>query len=793
MLASYKWLCELAGFSPSPGELEEKLTFSGIEVAGVTHRSSEFENIVIAKVVEKKAHPDSKKLSLVQVDDGTKVWPVVCGASNCPVAGGVVVLAKEGARFGELVIEPRKVGGYESFGMLCSEEELNLGPESDGIIVLDDLDVPLGTPIVEALDLEDWIFELEVTPNRPDALYHRGLAREMCLLFDKPFAPPKRASAPEAEGKTEDAVTVEVQSPAGCPRYSASVMENVTVKMSPFALRYRLHNIGIRPISNLVDMTNAILMEFGQPLHAFDLDKIEGRKIIVRQANAGEKMKTLDELERTFSSEDLLICDAGKPVAVAGVMGGLETEVTNETKNILIECACFNPSSVRKTSKKLKLSSESSYRFERGVDPNHEVEVLAAANAMVAELAGGIALKGIADNYPTPVKPIEVLFRPARYTQIMGHTVAPAEMARLLKGLGAGVAPNGDNFDVAIPTHRPDMEREIDLIEEVARLSGMNQIEAVLPQIQCQIPQRADFENAKRAKETLASLGLMESLTYSFVQRETLSALGYGEQVVEIANPLNAQRAAMRTTLLAGLLENLKRTRSRYMDSFAQFEVAKTYHPKGETLPQEVVRVAAVMDGDFPQWVNEPRRKYDFYDIKGVVTQFSQSMTGQVPVLSALTGHTAIHPKRGLSISIGGNTVGVMGEIHPAVLKELKLGRGAVAFEMDLAALCASTKMSAAVPLSEFPPMTRDVAVVADENQDVGPVLDSYAAAGGDLVAAVRLFDVYRGEHLAADKKSIAFSVQYRSCDKTLTDKEVDMTHQKAVSTICEKYSLQLR
>ena len=793
MLASYKWLCELAGFSPSPKELEEKFTFSGLEVAGVTHRFSEFDNIVIAKVVEKEAHPDSRKLSLVKVDDGTSVWPVVCGAANCPTAGGMVVLAKAGARFGDLVIEPRKVGGYESFGMLCSEEELNLGPESDGIIVLTDVDVALGTPVVDALDLEDWIFELEVTPNRPDALYHRGLAREMCLLFGKPFAPVARVAAPVAARNTADVIGVEVQNASACQRYAASVVENVTVKPSPFALRYRLHNLDIRPISNLVDMTNAILMEFGQPLHAFDLDKLSGKRIVVRNAVESEEMKTLDELERRFLASDLLICDGEKPVAVAGVMGGLDTEVTNETTSVLIECACFSPSSVRKTSKRLKLSSESSYRFERGVDPNHEPEVLAAANAMVCELAGGAALQGIVDCYETPVTPIEVLFRPSRYTQIMGHTVPSAEMARLMEGLGATVTLNGENFEVAIPTHRPDMEREIDLIEEVARLSGMNQIEARLPQIQCQIPIREAFENAKRAKEILSSMGLMESITYSFVPKQTLVTLGCADAIVEIANPLNAQRATMRTTLMAGLLENLKRTRSRYMDSFAQFEVAKTYHMEGETLPREVVRVAALLDGEATRWVSEPERKYDFFDAKGIVTRFCEAMTGHMPVFVNASKAASMHPRRCLDIEIAGKHVGVLGELHPAVLKELKLGKGAVGFELDLAELCAQSKMSAAVTLSEFPPMSRDVAVVADDTQDVGPVMDAFAAAGGELVTGVKLFDVYRGKHLAQGKKSIAFSVQYRSVERTLTDKEVDMVHQKAVSAICEQFSMQLR
>lgn len=793
MLASYKWLCELAGFTPGPKELEEKLTFSGLEVAEVLHRQDEFENIVIAKVVEKQAHPKSKKLSLVKVDDGQVIIDVVCGAANCPGPGGIVVLAKVGAKIGEFTIEPRKVAGYPSEGMLCSEEELNIGPPSDGIIVLDNDDVPLGTKVVEALELEDWIFELEVTPNRPDALYHRGLVREMCLLFDKPFSPVSRSAAPFIEKKVDGVIDVQIRAADAAPRYAASVVEGVNVGDSPFALRYRLHNLGIRPISNIVDITNSILMEYGQPLHAFDLDKLEGKRIIVRRATDGEQMTTLDDVERTFSSDDLLICDGIKPVAIAGVMGGLDTEVTSSTENILIECAYFNPSSVRRTSKKQKLSSESSYRFERGVDPNHEPQVLAAANSFICELTGGNALSGIVDCYPNPIEPIEVLFRPSRYGAIMGHQVEPDIMERIINGLGATSVAEQQNFRVSIPTFRPDMEREIDIIEEIARLVGMDQIVAVLPRIQCQIPRRNEFEDAKRAKEILSSFGLMESITYSFVSKQLLALLSCAEGALDIANPLNAQRASMRTTLLAGLLENLKRTRSRYMDTFAQFEVARTYHQADGDLPKEVLRVAALLDGAAPHWVGESQRKYDYYDVKGVVSRFCQMLVGSSPVIEQKSDVPYMHPKRCCQVIVNNICVGVMGELHPAVLKELKLTNGAVGFELDLSLLCTNKEIPQAQTLSDFPPMVRDVAVVAPESQDVGPVMDAFVAVGDELISGVKLFDIYRGDKMDAGMKSIAFSVQYRSNDRTLTDKEVDLVHQKAVGGICKQFGLKIR
>ncbi|MBN2802046.1 MAG: phenylalanine--tRNA ligase subunit beta [Deltaproteobacteria bacterium] len=790
MLVSYKWLCKLAGFNPTVQDITKKLTFSGLEVADIRHRGPEFNNIIVAQITDKKSHPTRDKLSLVEVDTGNgEIVKVVCGAPNCPLPGAKVVLAKVGAMFGDFVIEPRTLADAESFGMLCSEKELDIGPEDDGIIILE-TESPAGTPIIDALDLEDWIIELEVTPNRPDALYHIGIAREICVLFDKPFNYPKPAEIPLLSEAVDSLIDIKIEDPEKVLRYSASIIKDVKISPSPFNIRYLLHNIGIRPISNIVDITNYILMGYGQPLHAFDLNKIKDSKIITRNALPGEKMKTLDNIDRSFSAEDILICDGEKAIAVAGVMGGLDTEVTDDTTDILIECANFNPSAIRKTSKKLKLSSDSSYRFERGIDPNHMDRVLKATASMITSLGGGKMASGFADIYPVPVKPIEVLFRPARYESIMGAAVSLETSKKVLEGLGVKTKKDGDNLIAEIPTFRPDMEREIDLIEEIARITGMNNITPSLPRIQSQVPDRDEFDFAKLAKQTLSSMGLQESVTYSFVPKTLLTILGYENDSVEIANPLNKERATLRTTLIAGLLENLKRTKSRYMNSFAQFEVARVYKNNSSgNLPIETLKAAAVINGPKKGWITQNNDNYDFYDIKGIVERFVLELTNNT-IQFKQDSISYLHPARTLSVLIDGEQLGFVGEIHPNVLKDLKLEKGALAFELDLMKLFSKKRISHALPLSDFPPMERDVAFIADKNINGGSLFDALKKECGELAKEINIFDIYEGKNIDKDKKSIAFSVKYNALDKTLTDKEVDAIHTAAVEKVREKFNL---
>jgi phenylalanyl-tRNA synthetase beta chain len=789
MLVSYRWICEIANICPTPKDLSNRLTFCGLEVEGLEQVGVGFDNIVVGKITKKTRHPQKDKLSIVEVSDGSNSFQVVCGAPNCPGSEGLVVFAKLGAEVGGVTIETRDLGGVVSHGMLCSEEELGIGIETAGIMLLNsDENVSPGTPIAEALDLEDWILDIGITPNRPDALSHRGIARDAALLFGKSFEPKKTSLPPEQGESISDLATVELVDAVGCPRYGAIVISGIKVGSSPFPVRYRLHNLGIRPISNIVDVTNLIVLEYGQPLHAFDLDRLKDSKIIVRRAGQGEPMKTLDEEDRVFSEEDLLICDGEGPVAVAGVMGGIGTGVTTETKRVLIECAYFSPSGIRRTSKRLKLSSESSYRFERGIDPNMGPQVLEATAKLTIDLAGGAKAPGSIDCYPIPIESRQITMRPARFASIMGYSIDTNEIRHSLKGLGMGVKGDDKTLEIVVPTFRPDIEREIDLIEEVARIQGLDKVRSSLPRICCQVPKRPEFEATRRAVELLASLGLDQAINYSFVPAELLAILHADKSVVNIANPLNAQRQTMRTTLVAGLLESLKRAQSRFLSGICQFEVGHTFHDSGDVLPEEVLRAAALLSGTSDQEIGEAPRQFDYFDAKGIIERFVWEYGGIEVVLEPTNEIPLLHPRKASRIVVDGEFRGYVGEIHPEILGAMKLGQVACVFEIDLMPIWMERVRPVVKPLPEYPSMVRDVALLVDDDQDTGPVVEALNIACGSLAVGVRLFDVYKGKGIPAGKKSVAFSVTYRASDRTLTEKEVDKLHKKAVEKVSGRF-----
>ncbi|MDD5308814.1 MAG: phenylalanine--tRNA ligase subunit beta [Deltaproteobacteria bacterium] len=794
MLLSWKWVCEIAGFEPQAAAMAERLTFSGLEIEGMRRVGAGLEKVVVGMVTTRERHPTRQGLSIVRVDSGSGMVQVACGAPNCPGPGGRVALALPGASVAGVVVEPRSFGDVRSEGMLCSEDELSIGPDRDGLLILgDDTPAVAGTPIAAALGLDDVILAVNVTPNRPDALSHRGIAREIALLFGRVFDPVRVPAARESGPSVAELASVEVLAPGACPRYAAAVVTGVEVRRSPFGLRYRLHNLGIRPISNLVDITNAMLLEFGQPLHAFDLDRLAGHRIVVRKAVDGERMTTLDGIERVFCSDDLLICDGQQPVAVAGVMGGLTTGIGESTTRLFIECAYFRPKGIRRTSKRLKLASESSFRFERGIDPSLAPEVLGVATAMTQRLAGGVKAPRFIDVYPRPIERKVIVLRPSRYAAIMGGEVKAGEMRRILTGLGAEVREIGSDLEVAAPTARPDLEREIDLVEEVARIRGFEEIPAALPRVECAVPDRPEHEAARRAKEVLASLGLVETIGYSFVPQQSLEALGAAKGVVRIANPLSSERASLRTTLLVGLLENLKRAYTRFVPGLRQFEVGRTFHDEGDELPCEVLRAAAILSGPRDAWMGSECVPLDLFDAKGIVAAFVTAMSGAEPVFEPIEDVTHLHPRRAWRIMLHGEEIGSAGEIHPLVLAAEKLPRGVCGFEVVVRPLWDKRTRSAVKPLPEYPPMARDVALLVDEMQDAGPIAESLAAACAPLGQDVVLFDVYRGDRVSSGKKSLAFSVVYRAPDRTLTDQEVDEVHKRAVEAVTVAFGAHVR
>jgi phenylalanyl-tRNA synthetase beta chain len=809
MLASYKWLKELCAIDASPAEVKNRFTYAGLEVEGLKEYG-QLPGVVVAEVKSKGPHPKSDKLTLVKVFDGQRELEIVCGAPNVPAPGQRVVLARLGAKLPNgLEIAERKVAGVASQGMLCSEVELDIGAESDGIVVLDGAYLAKspapGTPIDEALGLADTVFEIGLTPNRPDCLGHLGLARELSALFGVPlrlpkhYEPPKLGRAPKLSGGARPValfggsasapesalVPISVADAARCPRYGTVVVDNVKVAPSPFWLRYRLHVLGLRAISNAVDITNLVLLEYGYPTHAFDLDLVRGPRIEVRRAKAEERIKTLDGIVRELSPEDLLICDAGGPVAVAGVMGGEHSGIRNETTRVLVECAYFDPRSIRRTSRRLGLHTDSSHRFERGVDPRAVPGVLARVASLLAELAGGVPCQHGAEIYPQPVAPREIGLRLARVDGLLGAKLPAGKVREVLESLGCGLdASTPGSLRVRAPTWRPDLTREEDLIEEVARVWGYDKIPSEMPSVKASAGGTLPLTRfVRRMKERSAAAGLTEVVNLAFVSEKQLQKARVSTHAVRLANPLSEERTEMRTSLLPGLAANVLRAQRHQVSSVALFELARVFTPSADVLPEERYHLALALWGERRAWVGDTS-SVDFYDGKGYLESILKPLTRLVPETvtdpELARERPFLHPRRAARVRLGGRVVGVLGELHPDVVDDLELLGPVIYAELDVPNVLEVSRGDAAPQVRlapRFPASTRDLAIEIDEATEAGAVAEQLQKAGGELVETVELFDVYRGAQVGAGKKSLAFRITYRDAAATLTDQRVDEAH----------------
>lgn len=820
MLASHAWLMELTGLSLDPAAVAERFTAAGLEVEGLHRRAEGLQHVVIAEVRAIRPHPKRDKLRLVTVFDGSGEQEVVCGAPNVPAPGGRVVLAKLGARLPDgLEITPRDLGGITSAGMLCSERELDATADAGGIIVLaaDDAATP-GSDAARVLGLRDTIYELSLTPNRPDCLGHVGLARELCALFGARFAwpsvpfqvkaltvaddlLPQRDAVFELPGMRPDAgesgfraLRIDIEDGARCPRYGAALVAGVQVGPSPFWLRHRLHRLGQRSINNIVDTTNYVLLLFGHPIHGFDYEQLRGSRIVVRQARPAERMRTLDGVERELSADDLLICDGDGPVALAGVMGGEGSQINDATQRVLIECAYFDPRSVRRTSKRTGLHTDSSHRFERGVDPSDVREVLAYASALIAQLGGGCVLARALDCVAQPIARAQINLRMERVATLLGQSFEPGRAAALLRGLGCELSETQAGFDVKAPTHRPDLTREVDLIEELSRLAGYDSLPSVLPRITPSpegTPEPIRF--VRRLREAAVAAGLLEALNYAFVARQDLELARASQISMRVVNPISEERSVMRTSLLPGLSANLRLAQHQQLKGFAQFELARVFFPRaGELLPDEQHQLGVLLWGERRAWYGEGDL-FDFYDAKGVVVSIVQAVTGRAPETrldAALESDSPeLHPRRCARLYLGERPIGVIGELHPDVVNALGLEGRPLWVRVDVAELAAArTALGATViaALPRFPSTTRDLAVLVPETLPAGDVEQALRAAAGPRAEAVVLFDIYRGEPVPQGSKSLAFHVVYRDLESTLTDKVVDALHAK-VTAVAEK------
>jgi len=802
MKITYNWLKEFVDFDQSPDQLAELLTMLGLEVEAMEKLGEGMDDVVVALVEEKRQHPNADKLSLCRVNNGTELLDVVCGAQNFK-QGDIVVLAQIGAILpGDFKIKRSKIRGEESCGMLCSEKELGLSEGSDGIMVLPANIAPLGTPLFSALGLKDTLFEIGLTPNRADCLSVVGIAREVAAKLGIRVRYPLSAAA-ESTTKVESVIGVTVEDAEFCPRYAARYISGCTVAPSPEWLVKRLNAIGIRSINNVVDVTNLVMMELGQPLHAFDCDRLAGKRIVVRRAGEGEQFTTLDDQQRNLTAADLVICDAERPVALAGVMGGRNSEIEVSTTAILLESACFRPAAVRKTSKRLGLHTESSHRFERGIDIGGVVRALDRAAALIVELAGGSMARGSLDLYPGKSEPSAIRFRPERANSLIGIELQREEIVDILKRLECQVSEGPDGVVAVIPpSYRIDLEREIDLIEEVARLNGFDRIPSTMPiaRVVSDLPTRHQ-QLEKKVRDILVNHGMTEIINFSFTSPDAACKLMLSQDdprrvPIKLANPLVEEQSVMRTTLLPGLLETVARNMNFRSIDLKLFEMRRVYLPvDGNIMPREPIFVVGALTGsrssDCWSRTSDP---VDFYDAKGIVENLLETL--KIVGISWMpdTPEPYFHPGKSCSILSGREHIGSVGEIHPTVQENYGLEKPVFCFELDFEKLVklARTKLTITTP-SRFPDSTRDIAMLIPEGLLFSQIIGCVNSVKSKEIENVQIFDLYRGKGIPEGYKSIAIRVRYRSYDRTLADDEICALHSKVTDVLVSKLQVTLR
>lgn len=801
MIITYNWLQEYVDFSLSPVELAHTLTMLGLEVERMETIGAELDAVVVALVESREQHPNADKLSVCKINNGTEVLDVVCGANNFK-AGDKVALAQVGATLpGDFKIKRSKIRGEESCGMLCSEKELGLADESAGIIILP-ASLTVGQPVFAELGLKDTVFEIGLTPNRADCLSIIGIAREVAAKLGTTLRLPQVA-VPESAQSINAVASVTIEDPDLCPRYTARYISGCTIAPSPAWLVQRLNAVGMRSINNVVDITNYVLLEFGHPLHAFDFDLLAGGKIIVKRAKEGEAFVSLDGQERRLQHADLTICDGAKGVAIAGVMGGGNSEISATTVNILLESAYFNPYAIRRTSKRLGLHTESSHRFERGADVNVVIAALDRAAALIADLAAGQVAQGIIDVYPTAVTPQPITVRLSTVNKVLGTALTLAAIKDVFQRLTFVVAEQGaDALVVTVPTFRVDIAREIDLIEEVARLVGYENIQTTLPKAEVSaepVPRQQIMERTLR--NLMVAQGFNEVINFSFFhpaspEKLLISGDDYRSQSIKVLNPLVEEQSVMRTTLVPSLLETAARNLNHRQVNQRIFELRRLYLPKdGEELPHEPLWLGGVLTGlrNSESWC-EGNESVDFYDAKGIVEELLANFHVQNLSYACSDLEPYYHPGKACTIFAKKQRLGSFGEIHPDVQRNFALSQSVYYLELSVEALLkvAVDKLQI-VPPSRFPDVTRDVALLLNDAVSYQEVLATARGLGVRDLADVDIFDLYQGEHLPTGHKSLAIRLRYHSHERTLTDEEVGKMHQKVVNALIAKLGATIR
>ncbi|ABK16129.1 phenylalanine--tRNA ligase subunit beta [Syntrophobacter fumaroxidans] len=800
MIVSLKWLRDYVETSLSVEELTHRLTMVGLEIDGCHPLHPCLGRVVTARVEKVEPHPRADRLSVCEVSDGHGRYSVVCGAPNVK-AGQIVPLALPGAELASGVkIGQATIRGVASLGMLCSQKELGLGEDASGIWPLPG-EVPVGVPLSEALDLDDTILDVAVTPNRGDCLSIVGIAREIAAISGVRLRYPAVACR-ETGPEVDSLASVRIDAPDGCPRYAARVIEGITVGPSPQWLKDRLEAVGLRSINNIVDVTNYILMELGQPLHAFDFDLLREQRIVVRYAREGERFTTLDGTERILFGDTLMICDGVGPVAVAGIMGGLDSEIGARTRRVLIESACFEPRCIRRSSRKLGLRTESSYRFERGVDPEGVIRALDRAAQLMVEVGGGDLATGRVDAYPRPAEKPVLVLRTDRVNRFLGTDLTPAEMAGALRSIEMQVEENGGGLEVIPPTFRPDITREVDLAEEIARLAGYDRVPVTYPEVRMEAASLDRHLQARMdIKGYLEGAGFFEAINYSFVSMESLRKLKFpaGDRrlnPVQIRNPLSEEQAVMRTTLVPSLLQTARYNFDHKNDDLKLFELSKVFLPvEGAPLPEEVHEVAGILAGKRSlNLLYGGDDDVDYADAKGIVEGILELLhiegvrfdsEAPPPYLDAACAATIMH---------GELNLGAVGRVAADVRAAFDLKKPVFVFDLDFERLFGIARPPAFFSsLPKFPSVSRDMALVVDESVPVQGPFDFIRSQGEALLEHIDIFDIYRDPQLGAGRKSIGYRLVYRAADRSLTDEEVNRLHEGLVSKVLVEFDARLR
>ncbi|MBH0163381.1 phenylalanine--tRNA ligase subunit beta [Fictibacillus sp. 7GRE50] len=806
MLISYNWLKEYVNVEISPSELADKITKSGIEVEMVESLNKGISGVVVGYVEECIQHPNADKLRVCKVDVGQgEVSQIVCGAPNVAQGQKVAVAVPGAVLPGNFKIKKAKLRGEESHGMICSLTELGVDTKlvpkeySTGIFVMPS-DAEPGSDALEYLNLNDHVLELGLTPNRADCLNVIGVANEVAAILEQEVKLPN-TSITTTEEKAEDFISVHIESLEDNPYYGAMIIRDVKIGPSPLWMQNRLMASGIRPINNIVDITNYVLLEYGQPLHAFDYNRLGSKEIVIRRAAEGEHIQTLDDQDRKLKESHLVITNGKDPIAVAGVMGGATSEVQSDTTNVLLEAAYFTSGRVRAASKDLGLRSEASSRYEKGIDRNRVYAAAMRAASLMADLAGGQVAEGIVEAGKREVNSYSVKMDVSRMNNLLGTEITSEQTASIFNRLGFAYKESDGKFEVNVPSRRPDITIEADLIEEVGRIYGYDRIPTTYLLSEARPGGLTKNQAQRRNIRTyLEGAGLYQAVTYALTTPAKSTHFSFSDEKVypiSVAHPMSEERSTLRMSLLPQLLEVLQYNRNRSMEDLAIYEMGSVFINRQEVLtdlPEEYVFVSGAVTGVFNEhlWQGE-RKTVDFYVLKGIL----EGLMGELNLSERITYEAGeienMHPGRTAIVKLDGISVGFVGQLHPALQKELDV-KDTYVFELNATSLLdKETDQMVYQTLPRYPSITRDIALVVDQQLPAGDLTTVIQAAGGELLKEVNLFDLYEGEKMEEGKKSLAFSLKYFDPERTLTDEEVVTAHNRVLKSLEERFGAQLR